>query len=62
MPTSKEIKQAREDAGLTVAEAASLIYKTERTWYRWEQGERNMDRAFWEFFKLRVEKDDNRVD
>jgi putative transcriptional regulator len=58
-PTPEQIKQARENAGLTQTQAATLIYKGLRTWQGWEaaegeKGHRKMDAAFWELFKLKV--------
>jgi DNA-binding transcriptional regulator YiaG len=58
-PTPEQIKQARENAGLTQTQAATLIYKGLRTWQGWEasegeKGHRKMDAAFWELFMLKV--------
>lgn len=52
-PKLKQIKQARESAGLTQTQAAELIYKKLRTWQQWEAGDRGMDPAFWELFKIK---------
>jgi putative transcriptional regulator len=52
-PTPDQIKQAREQAGLTQTQAAELIYKGLRTWQQWERGDRAMDPAFWELFKIK---------
>lgn len=35
-PSAKEIRAAREAAGLTQAQAAELVYATPRTWQNWE--------------------------
>lgn len=53
IPTKEEIKQARTDAGLTQSKAAELIYKKIRTWQQWEAGDREMDPAFFELFKIK---------
>ncbi|WP_292931423.1 helix-turn-helix domain-containing protein [Noviherbaspirillum sp.] len=43
----------REAAGLTQGQAAALIYRTARNWQQWEGGERRMDPALWELFRLK---------
>jgi DNA-binding transcriptional regulator YiaG len=53
-PTPKEIAQTREEAGLTQTEAANLLYVSLSGWQRWEQGERRMHPALWEYFVLLV--------
>lgn len=53
-PTPTEIKQARLDAGLTQKQASELIYKNIRTWQQWEKGDREMDAAFFELFKIKT--------
>lgn len=58
-PKPDEIKQAREQAGLTQTQAALLIHKGLRTWQGWEtpegcSGHRKMDPAFWELFKIKL--------
>ena len=58
-PTPLQIKEARENAGLTQGQAAKLIYKGLRTWQGWEtavgeKGHRKMDPAFWELFKMKI--------
>lgn len=54
--TPEKIKQARKDAGLTQTQAAALLYKTCRAWQKWESGEAKMDKAFFELFKIKVQK------
>ena len=51
-PTPAEIRKARERAKLSRADAAKLIYKSVRSWEKWETGERPMDPAFWHLFRL----------
>ena len=53
IPTPLEIKQSRVDVGLTQTAAAELIYKKIRTWQQWEKGDREMDAAFFELFKIK---------
>lgn len=57
-PTPAEIRAAREAAGLTQAQAAELIYATERTWQNWESegGEeaRRMHPGLFELFEAKV--------
>ena len=42
MPTAKEIAAAREQLGLTQAEAAALLGVIRVTWARYEGGTRDM--------------------
>lgn len=53
-PTAAKVRAAREAAGLTQTAAASLIYVTLSAWQRWEQGERDMQPAFWELWQIKV--------
>jgi DNA-binding transcriptional regulator YiaG len=53
-PLPTDIRAAREAAGLTQAGAAALLYKTTRVWQMWEAGDRGMDPAFWELFRIKV--------
>ena len=55
-PTPCQVRAAREAAGLTVAQAASLIHKTARAWQRWEDGTREMDPALFELFCLKTQQ------
>jgi DNA-binding transcriptional regulator YiaG len=52
--TPELIKQTREQAGFTQTQAATLIYKGLRTWQQWEKGDRSMDPAFFELFKIKI--------
>ncbi len=54
-PTAKQIASAREKAGLSRIQAAELIYKSVRTWEKWEMGERPMDAAFFELFQIKAD-------
>lgn len=51
MPTSDEIRAAREAADLTQAKAAELLGVTREAWARYEIGEREMTEAAWLFWK-----------
>lgn len=59
-PTTKEpvpsarLRRVRAIAGLTQAQAADVIGVSERAWQQWEAGERQMQRAFYELFMLKV--------
>jgi DNA-binding transcriptional regulator YiaG len=44
----------REEFLLTQAQAAELLYRSERNWQQWESGERRMDPALWELFRIKV--------
>jgi DNA-binding transcriptional regulator YiaG len=60
-PTPKQIRAAREAAGLTQAQAAELVHAgSYRTWQNWERDAgdaeaRAMPLAVWELFKLKSE-------
>ena len=57
-PSAKQIREAREKAGLTQTQAAELIYKKLRAWQQWETesgpSARKMDPAFWELFQIKL--------
>lgn len=53
-PTQEEVKKARKDAGLTQTQAAELIYKSCRAWQQYEKGDREMDKALFELFMLKI--------
>lgn len=56
-PKPRQIKAAREAAGLTQTEAAELVYSTLRTWQDWEaegQSQRRMHPAIWELWCRKV--------
>ena len=53
-PTAAAVRRARTDAGLTLAEAAALVYTTDRTWRYWESGNHDMPTGLWELFQLKV--------
>lgn len=56
--TRKQIKQARENAGLTQTQAAELIYCSLGAWQKWELGSREMHRAFFELFLIKTKTKD----
>lgn len=45
----------REAAGLTMRDAARLIYCTTRAWEDWETGRRRMHPAFFLLFRIRID-------
>jgi len=49
-PTPKEIRKAREEAGLTQTEAGERVWMSLRAWQDWEGGKREMlPIVFWAF-------------
>jgi DNA-binding transcriptional regulator YiaG len=54
-PTPAEVIAARKAAGLTQTKAAALVYATCRAWQLWEAGDRQMDRAHWELFRIKCQ-------
>ena len=57
-PTPEQVKQARENAGLTQSQAAAVIYKKLLAWQRYESGDREMDAAYWELFLIKTVQTD----
>ncbi len=55
-PLPEEILAARQAAGLTQTEAASLVCGSLRAWQQWEAGDRRMHPGLWMLFSLRTEK------
>lgn len=53
-PSSAEIREARQAAGLSQSAAGALVYVGVRTWQKWELGERAMMPAVWELFLLKI--------
>lgn len=53
-PTPEQIRAARDSAGLTQTEAASLIHGTMRAWQEYEAGNRRMHPGLWELFRMKV--------
>jgi putative transcriptional regulator len=53
-PTPDGIRAAREAAGLTQTEAASLIHGSMRAWQEYEAGNRRMHPGLWELFRMKV--------
>lgn len=55
IPTPDQIKQARQQAGLSQTAAATLIHSTLRTWQDWEAGKAKMHAGLWELFQLKTQ-------
>lgn len=60
-PSPDEIRQAREDAGLSQTKAGELVHVACRTWQQWEaqpeiKSHQKMHPAFWELFNLKTKK------
>ena len=53
-PAPEQVRAARESAGLTQTEAATLIHSTMRAWQEWEAGNRRMHPGLWELFRSKV--------
>ncbi len=49
-----ELKQLREQLGLTQLQAASLVHSSVRAWQQWESGERQMHPAIRELFIIKT--------
>ena len=53
-PGPTEIRAAREAAGLTQTQAASLVFSGLRAWQQWEAGDRRMPPSTWALFGIKV--------
>ena len=53
-PTPFEVKQARNNAGLSQIAAAELIYCGCSAWEKYERGDAQIHPAAWEIFKLKT--------
>ena len=51
-PSPNAIRQRREQAGLTQAQAAEQVGVHVRSWQKWELGERKMPQPAWRLFLL----------
>lgn len=59
-PRPEEVKAAREEAGLTQTQAASLVHTGWQTWAKWEaeatsDSARRMHPATWELFNVKLQ-------
>lgn len=48
------VLKARKEAKLTQKEASILVYVDERTWQRWESGDRKMHKSIYELFLIKT--------
>lgn len=53
-PSPEAVRQARERASLSAADAAQLVYAGELHWRQWEAGERRMHPGLFELFQLKT--------
>jgi DNA-binding transcriptional regulator YiaG len=53
-PSPTEITALRALYGLTQAEIARLLHTSDRTWRKWELGERPMSLALWDCIRLKL--------
>jgi DNA-binding transcriptional regulator YiaG len=53
-PSPEEIRAARLAARLTQSQAGAVVYRKLRNWQQWEGGERQMDVALWELFRMKI--------
>lgn len=53
-PAPADIRSARLAAGLTQAQAGSLVYTSPEVWANWERGRRGMTPALWELWQIRA--------
>lgn len=55
-PTAAEIRDLRQRADLTQAEAATLVHANARSWRYWEAGSVRMPVGLWELFRIKVDQ------
>lgn len=53
-PTPEAIRAARDNAGLSSAQAGALLHTTGRVFQQWAAGERRMHPAFWELLTIKL--------
>lgn len=54
-PTPSQIRESRQTAGLTQAEAAAMVHaKSYRTWQAWEYGVNPMPAAKWALWQMLI--------
>jgi len=53
-PMPREVRAAREAAGLSQTAAAELVHSKLRTWQQWEAGDRRMHPGLWELFRIKM--------
>ncbi|MDR3352761.1 MAG: helix-turn-helix domain-containing protein [Zoogloeaceae bacterium] len=55
-PTPQQIREARQQAGLSQEAAADLVCVSRRAWQFWEAGQRSMSETTWELFCLKTQQ------
>lgn len=53
-PTPAEVRNRRTAADLSREDAAAMVYRSARTWEKWEQGTADVDMACWELFTIKL--------
>jgi putative transcriptional regulator len=51
-PSAEKVRRGRKAAGLTQADAGSLVLSSRRAWQEWESGNRSMHPGLWELFLI----------
>ena len=54
-PTPEQVRSARQEAGLTQAASAELLYVSLRCFQDWERGINQMPAAMFELYKIKTE-------
>lgn len=54
--TPEMVIEARKIADLTQKQSATLVYVDERTWQRWESGDRNMPRGLFKLYLMETKQ------
>lgn len=53
-PTKEQVKEVRQQTGLTQTDSAKLIHSSLRSWQEWEQGYSQMHTGLYELFLLKT--------
>ncbi len=53
-----EIRKKRQELNLSQADCARIVHVSERSWRRWEVGDRKMPQAAWELFLIKTKKEE----
>jgi len=61
VPEASDIRQAREEAGLSVIDAAAIVGVSRRAWHYWETNDRRMPVAAWRLFKQQAGRKAKRI-
>jgi len=56
VPTQGEIGRARRHLGDSMEQAAARVHTDRTTWWRWENGQREMPLSAWELYLIKARR------